>query len=207
MLHLHSQFFMDFSFSWHCFPTAGRGHHDVPSQLSSLLTNESAAYQWTGSQNVTQGQTQYGYNYHHIDQRTENQTTLSACGETKSSSQYQNTTDVYAEFTSDATAVQYRSEQPEHYYEAGVNAEYSFDDPDSKFQYVAQSHNIEDPNAMCASELQSSQYQADDQCQYETDHARSQCDGQPFYQSDVHAEREDHARYVPEGYVHFLLSR
>lgn len=176
----------------------------MPRPLSSLLTDESAAFQWTGSQNVTQGQTQYGYNYHHIDQRTENQSTLSACGETKSSSQYQNTTDVYAEFTSDATAVQYRSEQPEHYYEAGVNAEYSFDEPESKFQYIAQR---EDPNAMCASELQGSQYQADDQCQYETDYARSQCDGQPFYQSDVHAEREDHARYVPEGYVHFLLSR
>ncbi|XP_071339160.1 uncharacterized protein [Trachinotus anak] len=181
-------------------------HQVVTSQLSSQPTNENAAYQWTGSQNVSQGQTQYGYNYHHIDQRTENQSTLSACVDTKSNS-LQNTTDVYAEFTTDATAVQYRSEQAESYYEAGVNAEYSLDDPDSKFQYVAERQYGEDSSCMCASELKCSQYQADGQCQYETDHAHYQNDGQPLYQSDVQPEREDHARYVPEGYVHFLLSR
>ncbi|XP_042343418.1 protein prune homolog 2-like isoform X2 [Plectropomus leopardus] len=60
---------------------------------------------------------------------------------------------------------------------------------------------------MCASELQSSQYQADGQSQYESDHAHYQFDGQQFYQSHVQPEREDHARYVQEGYVHFLVSR
>lgn len=163
-------------------------------------------YQWTGSQNVAQGHTQYGYNYHHIDQRTENQSTHSACVDTKSNSQ-QNTTDVYAEFTTDATAVQYRSEQAESYYEAGVNAEYSLEDPGSKCQYVTERQYGDESNSMCASDLQYSQYQADGQCQYETDHAHYQFDGQPLYQSDSHPEREDHARYVPEGYVHFLLSR
>lgn len=181
-------------------------HHDVTSQLSSRPTNENAAYQWTGSQNVTQGQTQYGYNYHHIDQRTENQTSHPACVDTKSNSQ-QNTTDVYAEFTTDATAIQCGSEQAESYYETGVNAKYSLVDPGSKFQYKAESQYGHDSNSMCTSELQCSQYQADGQSQYESDQAQCQFDGQPLYQSDVLPEREDHARYVPEGYVHFLLSR
>lgn len=170
----------------------------MTSQLSSQPTNENAAYQWTGSENVTQGQTQYGYNYHHIDQRTENQSAHPACVHAKSYSQ-QNTTDVYAEFTTEATAEPYGSEQAESYYEPGGNAEYSLDDQASKFQYIAESQYGDD--SMCA------QYQADDQSQYESDQAHYQFDGQPIYQSHVHPEREDHAQYVPEGYVHFLLSR
>ncbi|XP_044051453.1 uncharacterized protein LOC122875889 isoform X4 [Siniperca chuatsi] len=183
-----------------------RRHQDVTSQLSFQPTNENAAYQWTGSQNVTQGQTQYGYNYHHIDQRTENQSAHPACVDTKSNSQ-QNTTDVYAEFTTDATAIQHGSEQAKSYYEPGVNAECSWVDPGSKFQYMAESRYGDDSNSLCASDIQCSQYQADGQSQYESDHANYQFDGQPFYQSDVHPEREDHARYVPEEYVHFLLER
>ncbi|KAK9523364.1 hypothetical protein VZT92_019775 [Zoarces viviparus] len=166
-------------------------------------TNKNATYQWTGSENVTQGQTQYGYNYHHIDQRTENQSAHPACVHTKSNSQ-QSTTDVYAEFTTDATAIQYGSELAERYYEPGGNAEYSLDDQGSKFQYIAESQYGDDANSMCASELQCSEYQADGQNQYESDHAHYQFDGQPFYQSHVHPEREE---YVPEGYVHSLLSR
>lgn len=176
----------------------------VTSQLSSQPTNENAAYQWTGSENVTQGQTQYGYNYHHIDQRTENQSAHLNGVDTKSSSQ-PNTTDVYAEFTTDATAVQYRSEQAGNYYEAGFNTEYSLHDPGSKFQNIAEIQYGE--NGIRASELQYSQCQADGQSHCETDHAYNQYDGQSFYQSDVQPEREDHAQYVPEGYVHFLLSR
>ncbi|XP_040898196.1 protein prune homolog 2-like [Toxotes jaculatrix] len=184
-----------------------RRQQDVTSQLSSQPTNENPASHWAGGPNVTQGQTQYGYNYHHIDQRTENQSTHSTCVDTKSNSQ-QNTTDaVYAEFTTAATAVQYGSEQAESYYEAGVNAEYNLDAPDTKFQYIAESQYGDDSKSMCPSELQCSQYQAEGQCQYETDHAHYQLEGQPFYQSDDHPEREDHARYVPDGYVHFLLSR
>ncbi|KAI3372812.1 hypothetical protein L3Q82_023275, partial [Scortum barcoo] len=180
-----------------------RRHQDVTSQLSSQPTNENAAYQWTGSQNVSQGQTQYGYNYHHIDQRTENQSAHPACVDTKSSQQ--STTDVYAEFTTDATAIRYRSEQPKSYYEPGVSAECSLDDPGSKFQYMPESQYRDDSSSMCASELQCSQYQAEGQSQYETEHAHYQFDGQQFYQSDAHTERGDHAQYVPEEYVHFLL--
>ncbi|XP_070820924.1 serine-rich adhesin for platelets-like [Chaetodon trifascialis] len=174
-----------------------RRHQDVMSQFSSQPTSESAAYQWTGSQNVTQGQTQHGYNYHHIDQRTENQSTHPACVDAKSNSQ-ENATDVYAEFTTDATAVQYGS---------GVNAKYCLDDPGSKLKYGAESQYGDESNSMCTSELQCSQYQADGRSQHASDHAHYQFDGQPFYQSDVHPEREDHGRYVPEEYVHFLLER
>ncbi|XP_059192944.1 protein prune homolog 2-like isoform X2 [Centropristis striata] len=182
-----------------------RRHQDVTSHLSSERTNKNAAYQWTGSENVTQGQTQYGYNYHHIDQRTENQSAHPACVQTKSNSQ-RNTTDVYAEFTTDATATR-GSEQAESYFEPGGNAEYSLDDQGFKFQYRAESQYGEDPNSMCTSELQCSQYQADGQSQYESDYADYQYDGQSFYQSHDQPDREDHARYVPEEYVHFLLSR
>ncbi|KAG7489448.1 hypothetical protein JOB18_012537 [Solea senegalensis] len=175
-------------------------HQDV----SSHTPNETAAYQWMETHHVTQGQTQYGYNYHHIDQRTENQSMHSACVAVKSGSQ-RNTTDVYAEFTTDATAVQHESQQAEGYYEAGVSAEYSSDNPDSKFQYGAESQSRENSSAMYASPC--SPYQADDQRQYETVHGDYQHDSQTLYQSAVQTEREDHARYVPEGYVHFTLSR
>ncbi|XP_051278494.1 protein prune homolog 2-like isoform X3 [Dicentrarchus labrax] len=188
-----------------CSPVSRR-HQDVASQFSSQPTNENAAYQWTGSQNATQGQTQYGYNYHHIDQRTENQSTHPACVDAKSNNQ-PNTTDVYAEFTTDTTATHYGSEQAESYYEPEVKAKYSLDDPGSSFQYIAESQYGDDSNSMCASELQCSQYQADGQGQYESDHTHYQLDAQPFYQSHAHPEREDHARYVPEEYVHFLLER
>ncbi|TMS03466.1 Protein prune-like protein 2 [Larimichthys crocea] len=183
-----------------------RRHQDVTSQFSSQPTSENAAYQWMESQNVTQGQTQYGYNYHHIDQRTENQSAHSACVDVKSNDQL-NTTDVYAEFTTDATAIQYGSDQAESYYEAGVNAELSLNDPGSKFQHIAESQYGDDSDSMCTSELQCSQYQADGQSEYESSHAHYQFDGEPLYRSDVHPEREDHARYVPEEYVHFLLER
>nr|XP_019956363.1 PREDICTED: protein prune homolog 2-like isoform X8 [Paralichthys olivaceus] len=176
-----------------------RRHQDVTSPLSSQPANENAAYQWTGSHDVSQGQTQYGYNYHHIDQRTEIQNTHSTCVETKSNSQW-NTTAVYAEFTTDPAAIQCGSDQAESYYETGVNAEYTPDD--SKYQYMAETQYGDD-----SSQLQCSQYQTDGQCQYEMDDAQYQLEGQPFYQSDVQPEREDHARYVQEGYVHSLLSR
>ncbi|XP_041643367.1 protein prune homolog 2-like [Cheilinus undulatus] len=181
-----------------------RRHQGGTSQPSSEPTNENAAYQWTGSQNVTQGQTQHGYNYHHIDQRTEHQSALSACAVTKSDSQ-QNATDVYAEFTTDAASTHYGSTQAEGYYEPGVNAEYSSDDPGNK--YTSENQYGDCPSSMYASEIQCSQYQADGQGQYESDHAHYQFDGQPVDQSDARPKREDHARYMPEGYVHFLLSR
>ncbi|XP_028269261.1 protein prune homolog 2-like isoform X3 [Parambassis ranga] len=169
-----------------------RRHQDVTLQLSSQPPNEIATYQWTGSENTTQGQTQYGYNYHHIDQRTENQCMYTACADNKSSSM-QSTADVYAEFTTDATAAQYRSEQTRNYFQSGDNAQYSMDDAGVKSQY----------DSVSTSELHYPHCPSDSQ--YEPEHY--QYDGQSFYQSGVQQETEDHARYVPEGYVHFLLSR
>ncbi|KAM3610640.1 uncharacterized protein V6R79_006802 [Siganus canaliculatus] len=126
-------------------------YQDVPSDFSSQRSNENAAYQWTGSLDVTQGQTQYGYNYHHIDQRTENQSSYPVC--------------------------------------------YSLEDPGSKFQHITE--NQYGPDSMTSSELQCSQYHADGQSH----------EFPPFYSSDAHHEREDHARYVPEEYAHFLVER
>lgn len=122
----------------------------------------------------------------------------------KSNSQPDNT-DVYAEFTTDAASIQFSSEQAGNYHEAGLNAEYSLSDPGSKFQNLAEIQHVD--NAIHASELQCSECQADCQSHSVTDHTYYQSDGQSFYQSDVQPEREDHARYVPEGYVHFLFSR
>ncbi|XP_060894892.1 protein prune homolog 2-like isoform X2 [Labrus mixtus] len=182
-----------------------RRHQVVTSQPSSEPTNEDAAYQWTGGQTVTQGQTQHGYNYHHIDQRTEHQGALSACVGSKSNIQ-QNTTDVYAEFTTDATSARCGSAQAEGYYEHGVDEECSSDDPGNKFKYTAESQYGDGSGSTFTSEVQCSQYQADGQGQYESDHGSYQFDGQPLDQSDVRPKREDHARYVPEGYVHFLVT-
>lgn len=204
-IHLYLQFFLIFS-CLHQSPipySPKRRPQEVTSQFSSQPTIENASFQWTGSHNVTQGQTQYGYNYHHIDQRTENQSAHPACVDTKPNSQ-PNTTDVYAEFTTGATAMQ--SEQAEGYYKPGVNAEYSLDDPGSKFKYMAEGQYGDDSNSMCTSELQCSQDQADGRSQYECDHVHYQFEGHPC-QSGVHPEREDHVQYVPEEYVHFHLER
>lgn len=178
---------------------------DVTSQHSSQSAIDEAVYQWTGHENITQGQTQHGYNYHHIDQRTENQSTHQGCVRTKSSRQ-QDTTDVYAEFTTDATQRESGSVQAGNDNEAGDNAECCLYDPGAKFQYLAKDQYASDSGSMCASELQCSQYDADGQSQYDTDYPY-QYDGQQYHQSDTHPERQDHAQYVPEGYVHFLLSR
>lgn len=182
-----------------------RRPQQVTSQFSSQATNENAALQWTGSHNITQGQTQYGYNYHHIDQRTENQSAHLASVDTKPGSQ-PNTTDVYAEFTTDAAAVQCGSDQVESYYIPGVNAKYSLDDPGSKFKYMAEVQDGDDSNFICTSELQSSQDQADGQRLCESDRVQYQFEGHPN-QPNVNHERGDHAQYVPEEYVHFLLER
>ncbi len=206
--YLYLQFFLNFSPLHQTllpyYPQ--RRHQEVTSQLSSEPANENAAYQWTGSLDLTQGQTQHGYNYHHIDQRTENQSTQPACVDTKSNSQ-QSTTDVYAEFTTDAAAVQCRSEQFKSYYEPGVKADYISDDPRSRFQNIADSHYRDDPNPMCTSELPCTQYHSDGQSQYKSNHAHYQFDREPFYQSDVHLHRGDHAQYVAEEYVNFLTER
>ncbi|CAI5650170.1 unnamed protein product [Oreochromis niloticus] len=185
-----------------------RRHQDVTPELSSHPAQENAAYQWSGQQNTTQGQTQYGYNYHHIDQRTENQCTYPAFVESKSSRQ-QDATDVYAEFTTDATATKYRYEQTDNYFEAGDKSPNRLGDTHFRCQDTAESQYIVASTSLCTSDFQYSQYPANSQGQYESqsDHAHYQSEGKAFYQSDVHTETEDHARYVLEGYVHFPLSR
>ncbi|XP_068166913.1 serine-rich adhesin for platelets-like [Antennarius striatus] len=175
-----------------------RRHQEVTSQCYSLPTNDNAAYKWMENQTVTQGQTQYGYNYHHIDQRTENQGSLPAYINIKSNSQ-QSTTDVYAEFTTAATAMQYRAEQEESSYEQEVNSEFSLDDPGSEFHHMTESQHGDDSNLRCTSD------QADGQSQYESEHPHYQIEEQTFYHYDIHPQSEDHAQYVPEEYVHFLL--
>uniref|UniRef100_A0A1A7Z699 Prune homolog 2 n=1 Tax=Iconisemion striatum TaxID=60296 RepID=A0A1A7Z699_9TELE len=181
-----------------------RRPQDVTSQLSSHPNSDSAAYQSTGSQNTTQGQTKYGYNFHHIDQRTENQSACRACTDTKSVSQ-QDATEVYAEFTTDASAKNFRSEQSEDHFDIGMNAPYCLDDAHLKCPYGAESSYVDD--SMCSADLQYSQHQAGAQSEYNSDHIPYQYEGEPYHQSDVHCETKDHAQYVPEGYVHVLLNR
>lgn len=148
-----------------------------------------ASYQWTGSENVPQLQTQYGYNYHHIDQRTEHHSVLSTCVSPKPGGpQQQHTAEVYAEFTSDSA-----SGQSDRYYEHGGNAAYG---SEPEFHYLEQSQYEGDSSHFHQTEGQ-----------YESEHAHYGSEEQQYYPSDVHTARGDHARYVPDGYVHFLLSR
>lgn len=102
-------------------------------------TNDNAPYQWAGGQDTSQVQSKYGYNYHHIDQRTENPYSYaySSCGDPKPDSQ-QETSHVYAEFTTDPPAVQYTSERPENYFETGANPQCSPDDTRFKYQTKAE---------------------------------------------------------------------
>lgn len=179
-----------------CF--CNRRHQDVTSQLSSQSTNENAAYQ-----NTTQGQTKYGYNFHHIDQRTENQSASRACADTKSENQH--TTEVYAELTTDALVQHFRSEQSENQFEAGLNAHHSLDDARVNCQHAAES--LYKDESACASELQYSQHRADEQSHYDSEYVHYQYKGEPIHQSDAHPKTEDHAQYVPEEYVYFLQTR
>ncbi|KAM4578137.1 uncharacterized protein V3H82_007645 isoform 1-T1 [Fundulus diaphanus] len=158
-----------------------RRHQDGTSQLSSQPTEEDAASEWAGSLNTTQGQNNYGYNYHHIDQRTENQRAHPSCVNTKPENQ-QSAPDVYAEFTTDPQAEYFRSKQNQNQFETGANAHQSLEDAPFKCQYITDNTSVDEP--MSTSELQYSQHEAG---------------GYPG--------TEDRARYAPDGYVHFLLSR
>uniref|UniRef100_A0A3P9HE07 Prune homolog 2 with BCH domain n=1 Tax=Oryzias latipes TaxID=8090 RepID=A0A3P9HE07_ORYLA len=106
-----------------------RKPQDIASALPSQPANDSAPYQWAGGQNTSQVQSNYGYNYHHIDQRTENLYgyAFPSCGDSKPNSQ-QEPSHVYAEFTSDPPAVQYTSEHPGNYFETGANSQCNPDD-------------------------------------------------------------------------------
>lgn len=112
-----------------------------------------------------------------------------------------NATDVYAEFTTDAPALQHGCEEAEEsFYKAGADAGYSSDDPGSRLKYVAEGQYGDGSDSMF------SQGQAEGRGQYERDCDRYQFEGHPC-QSGVHPERGDHAQYVPEEYLHFLLKR
>lgn len=188
---------MSFRFSLSEFPFAKLRYRDATSQPSPQPANQSAAFQWTASPEVTQGQTQYGYNYHHIDQRTESLT--SHCLDSKRDGP-PDPTDVYAEFTTDASAVHLRCEQQaESFYKPAADAGYSSDlGPGSKSTYVAE--------GQC-------QYGAGSDSTLSQGHAEGhghcepyQYDGQPS-RPEVQPQRGDHAQYVPEEYLHFLLER
>ncbi|XP_024131502.1 protein prune homolog 2 isoform X1 [Oryzias melastigma] len=116
-----------------------RNHQDMTSAPPPQPTNDNAPYQWAGGQDTSQVQSKYGYNYHHIDQRTENPYAYaySSCGDPKPDSQ-QETSHVYAEFTTDPPAVQYTSERPENYFETGANPQCSPDDTRFKYQTKAE---------------------------------------------------------------------
>lgn len=180
-----------------------RRQQEVPSQFSSQPTIENTASQWTGSHSGTQGQTQYGYNYHYIDQRTENQAANQACVDTKPNSQA-NSMDVYAEFTTNASAMQCGPEQAESYYESGVSADYRMDDQGSRF--MAEGHYGDGSNSMYTSKLQCSQDQPDVQSRCESNHTHCQFAGH-LCRSGIHSESGDHAQYVQGEYVHFHLER
>lgn len=95
---------------------------------------------------------------------------------------------MYAEFTTNASVMQYGSEQAEHYYDSEVPADYSLEDPGN---YMSGGQ-YEDPNCRYTSERLLAQDQVDGQSQYEPNHTQ--------YQSDGHL-------YRPDEYVDFLLQR
>ncbi|XP_028313030.1 uncharacterized protein LOC114469592 isoform X2 [Gouania willdenowi] len=161
------------------------GINQETSQLPTCLTTDNAAHQWTPSQDSTQGQTQYGYNYHHIDQRTENQYSYSTSSHSKTNME----PGVYAEFTTDNPPVRYGAEQTDGYYQAAG--------PTASCQYVDESR---------SAHHQYSQYHSDGGDQLESDQVNYQFNRPSFYQSEGQAER-DRAQYMTEGYVHFHLSR
>ncbi|XP_038162389.1 uncharacterized protein LOC119797393 isoform X1 [Cyprinodon tularosa] len=125
---------------------SNRKPQDEMSQLSSQPTNENAASEWTGSLNTTQGQSKYGYNYHHIDQRTENQCSHPPCMDAKPECQ-QSASDVYAEFTTSAQTEYLRPKQSQHLDHAHLN-----------YQYFTDNTYVEEP--MSTSEFQYSQHEA-----------------------------------------------
>ncbi|XP_008416749.1 uncharacterized protein LOC103470240 isoform X1 [Poecilia reticulata] len=152
--------------------TVLRRHQDRTCQPPSQPINENAA----SDPNTSLVQNKYGYNYHHIDQRTENQHAHPPCAITKPE-RPQSTSDVYAEFTTDAQAEYFRAEQIEN--QTGASAHHGLD---FRCQYITDDTYVEEPTS--SSELQYSQYEAG---------------GNPG--------TEDRARYVSQGYVHFRLSR
>lgn len=176
-------------------------------QFSTQSANHDAASQWTGDGSATQGQTQYGYNYHHIDQRTENQGASSACVDPNpTKATYQSSgSDVYAEFTTNASVVQYGSEQAEHCYKSGRPADYILGDPGSRCDYMSGGQ-YEDPNCRYTSEPVLSQDQANVQSQYELNRTQHQLDGH-MCKLHVHPEREAQPQYRPEEYVDLLPQR
>ncbi|KAM8866662.1 uncharacterized protein ACB058_007471 isoform 1-T1 [Synchiropus picturatus] len=176
-----------------CAPESTLRYEEETEAHSLQSANDSPAYQWEECPNVPPGHTHHGYNYHHIDQRTEMQT---VCMDAKCGG-LQEPTDVYAEFNTDAASQQYDS--------AGAEGYYDHDKAQSSFhggQHPTFLHGGE-PNAVSASELQSSQFYSGEHILEDSLHDQFNVG----HLIDIPTENEDHARYVPGGYVHFIHSR
>lgn len=109
-------------------------------------------------------------------------------------------TDVYAEFTTDASVMHFGCEQHgESFYKSAADAGYSSDlGPGSESTYVAD----DQCQYGAGSDSTQSQGQAEshDRCE------SCQYDGEPS-RPEVQPQRGDHAQYVAEEYLHFFLER
>ncbi|KAK7933825.1 hypothetical protein WMY93_004721 [Mugilogobius chulae] len=139
-------------------------HQDVPSQAPLQLQGDQA-FQWAEGDGAVPVQTQYGYNYHHIDQRTEHPSSPKNDGRERGG---EREAEVYAEFTS-----------------------------------VSRSEGHYQPRVIRRTSAAHGSGHYPEQSAFEGDSEEQQ----QQEQQEEHTGRGDHARYVSDGYVHFLLSR
>ncbi|XP_077418249.1 uncharacterized protein LOC144049321 isoform X2 [Vanacampus margaritifer] len=99
------------------------GCENMTSQLLPHPGNQSSTSQWTEAQ----GPPQSGYNYHHVDQRTENQ---------EGGEPTRSTSDVYAEFSTQVSLV---AERDESYFEP-CRTEYKHPVREDHVQYVPEGY-------------------------------------------------------------------
>ncbi|XP_061623149.1 uncharacterized protein LOC133474957 isoform X3 [Phyllopteryx taeniolatus] len=101
------------------------GCQNMTSRLLLHRTSQSTTQQWT----TTQGPPHSGYNYHHIDQRTEN---LEGCESTR------NISDVYAEFSTQVPPADFVGER-ESYFKP-CHSEHKHPDQQDHVQYVPEGY-------------------------------------------------------------------
>ncbi|XP_049619696.1 uncharacterized protein [Syngnathus scovelli] len=102
------------------------GCQNMTSQLLPHPANPRATNQWT----TLQGSPQSGYNYHHVDQRTENQ---------EGPEPARNTSDVYAEFSTQVPHADFVVERDESYFEP-CHAQYEDPVREDCVQYVPEGY-------------------------------------------------------------------
>lgn len=109
-------------------------------------------------------------------------------------------TDVYAEFTTDVSALHFsREQQAESFSQPAADAGYSSDlGPGPESTYVAEDQCQYGAGSDFA--MSQGQTESHDHCD------RYQYDVQPS-RPEVQPQRGDHAQYVPEEYLHFFLER